>query len=214
MTRQEYSSRESLNRILRLLQGKAVPTDAPDTISGVFLSENAALSDIAELLAGSLPNESAELPSNVSVDLSSLVEYGMIYNNSTGTAQVALSTSWAKVTGSFQGNGVSSSNIVPDYANDKITINKVGTYFVGIQASFSGGANAVIEGSIYLGGLRQESIRFRRKLSAIGDVGSASALGIISVTGTAVDVEFYARTDLGTPAFKLESGQIWLYGLT
>jgi len=26
-------------------------------------------------------------------------------------------------------------------------------------------------------------------------------------------VEFYARTDTGTPDFKMEAGQLWLYGL-
>ena len=99
------------------------------------------------------------------------------------------------------------------YANDRIVVNHVGVLFVGMQLSFSGTANALVEGSVYLDGVRQEPLRFRRKLGATGDVGSASALGIIQATGTSMDLEVYARAETGTPSFKLESGQLWLYGL-
>ena len=155
----------------------------------------------------------AGLAAGLNALVGSIVEYGEIYNNSTGTAVVALSTSWVKITGSFQGNTVSSTNIVPTYIHDRITVNHVGVLFVGLQASFSGTANAIIEGVIYLDGVRQEPLRFRRKLGGTGDVGSASALGVIQATGTAMDLEFWARADAGTPSFKLESGQIWVYGL-
>jgi len=67
MTRQRYSIKESLNRILRSFQGKAVPTDEPNTVPGIVLSEDEALSDLAELLDGSLPNETATLPSAITV---------------------------------------------------------------------------------------------------------------------------------------------------
>ena len=62
MTRQKYSSNESWNRIVRLFEGKPLPTDVPGTVTGEVLSEDAALSDFAELLAGSLPNETLVLP--------------------------------------------------------------------------------------------------------------------------------------------------------
>ena len=211
MTRQRYSTKEAWNRVLRAYQGKATSSEQPNTLDGEVLSENQAISDFAELIVGSLPNESGELPSGISVPGTGNVEYGEIYNNSTGTAVVALSTSWKKVTGSFQGETLSSGNIVPDYLNDKITINHIGTFFVGLQCSFSGSNNAVVEACVYLNGVRQESVRFRRKLGTGGDVGSASAIGIISVTGTGVDLELYARADSGTPNFKLESGQLWIY---
>ena len=213
MAYQRYSVREALNRFFRLWSGNTPPSDAPGSLSGEIFSEDEAWSNIAELFAGSLPGTTLSLPNAVADAVGLSVEYGEIYNNSTGTAVVQLSTTWAKVTGSFQGNTSSSSNVTPNYLNDKITINAVGIYFVGVQASFSGTANAIIEGAVYLGGLRQESIRYRRKLGATRDVGSASAIGILIVTGTGVDVEFYARTDSGTPNFKLESGQLWLYGI-
>ena len=213
MAYQRYSVREALNRFFRLWSGNTPPSDAPGSLPGEVFSEDEAWSNIAELFAGSLPGTSLSLPNAVSDAIGLSVEYGEIYNNSTGTAVVALSTSWAKITGSFQGNTASSNNVTPDYLNSKITINAVGVYFVGVQASFSGTANAIIEGAVYLGGIRKESIRFRRKLGATGDVGSASAIGIMIVTGTGAAVEFYARTDSGTPSFKLESGQLWLYGI-
>ncbi len=240
MARQRYSAKEALNRLVRLFtSGEAPPSDAPDSLSGEILSEDEAYSDLAEVLANSLPTKTPTVPDAIRASVAEAeagtndtkavtplglagaidalvganIEYGEIYNNATGTPVVALSTSWAKVTGSFQGDTISSDDIVPDYANDRITINLAGVYFVGIQASFSGSNNAVIEGAAYLGGLRQEPIRFRRKLGSTGDVGSASAIGILNVTGTAVNLEFYAKADSGTPNFKLESGQIWAYGL-
>lgn len=72
MTRQQYSIRESLNRILRLFQDKAVPTDVPNTVPGDVLSEDGALSDLAELFAGSLPGETATLPSAITVPAASI----------------------------------------------------------------------------------------------------------------------------------------------
>jgi len=68
MTRQRYSIKESLNRILLLFQNKAVSTDSPDSVPGESLSHDQALSDLAELLAGSLPGESAVLPSAIVVN--------------------------------------------------------------------------------------------------------------------------------------------------
>ena len=168
----------------------------------------------AEAEAG-IDTERSVTPAGVAAAIDALVggdvEYGEIYNNSTGTAVVALSTSWTKVTGSFQGETISSTNVAPDYVNDRITVNHVGTFFVGLQVSFSGTANAIIEAAVYLDGVRQEPVRFRRKLGATGDVGSASAIGIAQVTGTAMDLELYARADSGTPNFKIEAGQLWTY---
>ena len=157
--------------------------------------------------------ERAVTPAGLASALLSGIEYGEIYNNSTGTAVVVLSTGWQKVTGSFQGETLSSDNVVPDYANDRITLNHVGTFFVGLQTSFSGSTSAVIEAAVYLDGVRQESVRFRRKLGTGGDVGSASAIGIVQVTGTAMNLELYARADTGTPDFKIEAGQLWTYAL-
>lgn len=63
MTRARYNYRESINRILRIFEGKALPTDNPETLTGEVLSTDEAASDLAELLAGSLPGESFVVPS-------------------------------------------------------------------------------------------------------------------------------------------------------
>ncbi len=258
MTRQKYSINEAWNRILRAFQGKAATSEQPDTLDGKLLSVNQAVSDLAELAVGSLPNEAGELPAGISVPVANLpsastsakgiieiateaeavsgssttlavtpagltahqdyallehLDFASIYNNSTGSVVVSFSTSWQKLTGSFQGDGIHCSHTAPDWANDKIVLNGVGTFFAGFQLSFSGGNNAVIEAALYLDGARQESIRFRRKLGAGGDVGSASAQGVIQTTGSNMDLEIYVRADADTPDLKVESGQLYLYGV-
>lgn len=75
MARQRYSIVEAVNRILRSLKGTVIPTDAPNTLSGEILSENDAWSDIAELLEGSLPNETLTLPQAV---VSAFETYGFV----------------------------------------------------------------------------------------------------------------------------------------
>lgn len=149
----------------------------------------------------------------INANVAGTTEYGEIYNTSTGTAVVQLSTSWAKITGSFQSNSPFSDHITPDFANDRITITANGIYFVGLFPSFSGGTSAVVNGAAYVDNVRQESVRFRRKLGTGGDVGSAGALGLINITGTPVDLEFWARADTGTPNFKLEAGQLFAFGV-
>ena len=66
MTRQRYANSESLNRILRsLLEGSDIPSDVPNTLPGELLSIDEALSDLAELLFDSLPNQTLTLPESV-----------------------------------------------------------------------------------------------------------------------------------------------------
>jgi len=62
MTRERYAEDESMNRIVRIFQGKDPPSNDPNTLSGEVLSTNVALSDLVELLGGSLPNEAMAIP--------------------------------------------------------------------------------------------------------------------------------------------------------
>jgi hypothetical protein len=64
MTRQRYSIQESFNRILRLFQGETV-NEIPGTLPPEVLSEDEAMSDLAELLNSSLPGETLTLPISV-----------------------------------------------------------------------------------------------------------------------------------------------------
>jgi len=67
MTRQRYSVKESLNRIRDVLVGSTPGSDIPGTVQGIILSEDEAVSDIAELLSESLPGETLYLP-DVTID--------------------------------------------------------------------------------------------------------------------------------------------------
>jgi hypothetical protein len=217
----QYSENESLSRMVQLWNGEipgetlVLPTtaiqDASETQKGI-----AELATTAEAQTGT-DAERITTPEGVLASILfnavQTVEIGEIYNTSTGTPVVQLSTSWTKITGSFQGNGASSDHITPDFANDRITVSINGTYFVGLFPSFSGTNNSIIEGAAYVDGVRQETARFRRKLGVGGDVGSAAALGTFTVTGSPVNIEFYARSDAGTPDFKLETGQLFVFGI-
>lgn len=96
MTRQRYSATESLNRIVRLLQGSPIPTDVPGSVVGEVLSENEALSDLAELLAGSLPSQNA-------FPIPAMSRYGHMYaHNVTGTITVASADVYYPISGAFR----------------------------------------------------------------------------------------------------------------
>ena len=62
MTRERYAKKESMNRIVEIFKGNPLPSLDPDTLPGPISSENEALSDLVELLGGSLPNEAMQIP--------------------------------------------------------------------------------------------------------------------------------------------------------
>ena len=51
-----------MNRIVEIFKGNSLPSQDPDTLPGIVSSENEALSDIVELLGGSLPGEAMQIP--------------------------------------------------------------------------------------------------------------------------------------------------------
>ena len=65
MTRERYSEKESMNRIVEIFKGNTVPSQEPDTLPGNISSENEALSDLTELLGDSLPGEALTLPTAI-----------------------------------------------------------------------------------------------------------------------------------------------------
>jgi hypothetical protein len=207
MAYQRYSIKESLNRFIRLWSGDDPPSDVPNSVSGQLFSEDEAWSILVELFAGSPIGKELSIPPVLgnAIAAQQAHRYGGIYV-ATGTATQALTTSWAKITGSFQNNTLSSSYVTPDYEFDHIVITEAGVYFVEMQLSFSGASNAVYECAVYKNGVRQEQIRFKRKLSANGDVGSASAQSLINVTGSASALEIYAVSD-GSNNITVEAGQ-------
>src|SRR5512139_682970 len=61
MARSRYNFEVALNRILRKLEDKPETSDT-QYLSGEILNQEDAMSDIAELFEGSLPNETLHLP--------------------------------------------------------------------------------------------------------------------------------------------------------
>lgn len=145
MTRQRYSAQESLNRILRLLQGSPVSTDVPGTVTGDILSENAALSDIAELLAGSLPSQTAYPVAT---------RYGnMFSHNSTGTVTVSVADTYYAVSGGLH-SGLVSGFTFSNGMHLKPTV--AGRYFINYSVSVqSTSANQEIESGIMINSIAQ-----------------------------------------------------------
>ena len=140
-------------------------------------------------------------------------EHGAIYNASaTGTASIVLGTAWSKLTGTLISNGVSTSNITPTGANDRIVINKAGTYMVLFQLAFSGTNNSDWNFAAYVDSVRQEQIRTARKLGAAGDRGSCSAFGFVTITGTNNAIEVYGNAQAATQTFQLHAGQLIVEG--
>ena len=90
MTRARYNVVEALNRILRVFQDKAVPQDTPNTVPGEMLNTEDALSDLAELLVGSLPGETLTYPNGT---------FGTITTSGTITAEDVVVNDWITARG-------------------------------------------------------------------------------------------------------------------
>ena len=84
---------------------------------------------------------------------------------------------------------------------DQIIVGEDGLYEVEISASFGGSNNSQIRGTVFMtpngGGSAVETrIRFLRKLSSSGDLGSASTHGLIRLSaGDALDIRYNSTTD-------------------
>lgn len=189
MSRQRYSIQESLNRILRSLQGKNPPSDQPWSISPQVLSKDEALSDLAELFAGSLPGQTM-FNDNLSG------RYAQIYGEGvTGTSQSLLSGTWTSLLG-FTDAGEYTDGLVPDPNNNRIFVTKGGAYHISCGLSFTAdsGDPTTMHFEINVGGTRYENVSARRGIGATGAIiGNTFTSGILSInaglTGTSVSVD-------------------------
>ena len=223
MTRQRYNVTESWNRILRLFQGKAIPTDVPGVVTGDVLPVEKALSDLTELLGGSLPNETAELPASLvatvdeaNADTSTINtramtpashqwahEYGGIYT-STGTTPISLvANTWTKLTGTFKSYMLDSGSEVDcDWNDDRIVINEVGTYMVAYQNSLlCRGDSATIELESFVNGSEQPQTRSSVTYGASGTVDGSKSLsgyGFVSIVSGTYAIDLRARASVAT----------------
>jgi hypothetical protein len=118
--------------------------------------------------------------------------YGGIYVTGGSTPQtITTGGTFEKFTG-FTTN-VSSFGTTPDQANDRIRLGG-GNYFVWFQVSFSGTTGATITFAAYMNGSIQNQCRCVRKLNSAGDVGSCSAVGMITSSGSPWDLELWFTT--------------------
>jgi len=232
-----FSTNESWNRIIRSWLGKDIPSDEEGSLSGSVVSEAEAIAAFAELLENSLPGETPQIPNAVKAtvaeaeagtndtkavtplglagaigaNVSGLVEHGNIYV-ADGTIVQDLSNSWSKPTGIFAADGLSSSNVTPDYTVDQIDIDLPGTYLVTLSASIEGELGYVLQGSVYLDGTRQQNLMFESDIEVTGSV-SCSAAGTVSVTGSNSELEFYLKADAGTPEIKVVQASMQVLGI-
>ena len=232
-----FSTNESWNRIVRSFLGKDIPSDEIGSLSGSIVSEAEAIAAFAELLENSLPGETPQIPNAIKAtvaeaeagtndtkavtplglagaigaNVSGLVEHGNIYV-SDGTIVQDLSNSWSKPTGIFAADGLSSSNVTPDYTVDQIDIDLPGTYLVTLSASIEGELGYVLQGSVYLDGTRQQNLMFESDIEVTGSV-SCSAAGTVSVTGSNSELEFYLKADAGTPEVKVVQASMQVIGI-
>jgi len=133
---QRYSVKEALNRFYRLWSGNEPPSDAPDTLDGVIFSEDEAWSNIAELMAGSLPGVTASVPSHVSITgtVGHVDEFGQVYLEGGDVPQCYPTGTWT-VMPIFTTGSYSSALVDNDFANNRITLNSAGYYRIAYAVS-------------------------------------------------------------------------------
>lgn len=137
------------------------------------------------------------------------MDHGTIYTTG-GSGTQNPGTSYAKLT-QFDSNGLSSSGVTPDAANDKITVAQPGIYAVLFQVSFSGAVSEPVMMRVYWNNVGQEQCTFRRVLGAGGDTGSASIIGLVDVTAGGTDFDIRAKTDVTAKAVAVKEAQFAVF---
>lgn len=122
--------------------------------------------------------------------------FGGIHVHDNAIAQsIGAGAAYTKVT-SFSDNSDGYSNVAPDAANDKITLNTTGYYLVNCSLNFSAGtANTIWWATVFIDGVEYNQIHVHRKISTANDVGSASMSGPLQVLATPVDIDVRFRHD-------------------
>lgn len=107
MTQQRYSIKEAVNRLYRLFTGQTPPIDSPNTLPGTIFSTDEAVSYLAEVFAGSMPNVTGTfppglLPINTPNNYITKKECGVYAYLATGTSTTIVSgTYWYPIQGPF-----------------------------------------------------------------------------------------------------------------
>ena len=136
------------------------------------------------------------------------MEHGQLYTSG-GSGSQDPGTSYAKIT-QWDTAGISSVNVTPDTANNKITVASTGIYVVMGQFSFAGANASIVNGVCFWNGVEQPQIAWERKLGST-DVGSASFMGIVDATTGNTDFDFRAKCNGATDDFDIKEAQLSVF---
>lgn len=179
MASHKYGTTEALNRILRILEGRPILTADPETVPGEILSEEEATSQIAEILGDGITGEVLHLPASLQQD------YGGIYTwTGTSTLTGMVSTSYTKITGSFQ-NSMYADGITPQPTLDRLYLSHTGMYFVSWSLSYIGSSAINYKVEPYHAALGSPQAAAQSTPYSSGTITSMSGSGIFIASGTA-----------------------------
>lgn len=176
----EYNKQESLNRILRVLEGHTETNGAPNIgLDGSLFSETEALTRIAQLLGNQLLGEALHLPVAIEHD------YGGIYTwTGTSTLTNMTSSAYTKITGSFQ-NSMYADGITAQPTLDRLLLSQTGMYFVSWSLSYIGSSAINYKVEPYHAALGTPQAAAESTPTSSGTVTSMSGSGIFIASGTA-----------------------------
>lgn len=180
----KYSKKEALDRIVRILIGSPESGEEPDiNLQGALRSEDDSVSDIANILADTLPGYNATLPVEMKQD------YGEIYAW-TGTATMTgLSASaYTKVTGTFQNSGYND-RVTCTPASDRMTLTNTGYWFVDWQLSFQGSPDITYKFEPYHAALGMPQAAAEITPNASGSVQHVGGCGIFIASGSSEAID-------------------------
>lgn len=122
--------------------------------------------------------------------------YGTMFEDSTGT-QIDMATGGTYYGWVSASSGLSNTITFEGNATaDRLVVHDPGNYFVMGTFSFSGSASIDVIGKVFKNSTGLGSIDFERKLSAAGDIGSASFSGALTMNAEDfIDVRFTADGD-------------------
>lgn len=204
LTIEPYAGEESLERIMRTLLGEDLSAVAKTQLDGRQYSADEAFAAIAMLMQGNLVGQQLQIPLNMSLD------YSQIYAEyATGSSQSLASGTWSEVD-PWSADGLSSSNMTPDFANNQIIVDEAGIYFVGFQMSVKlpAGTLTTLHVQATLDSSRQPAVHAQRGIGATDTVmNTLSGLGILDIAA-GQDLQLYALSENVTRTMQVFQAQL------
>ena len=97
----------------------------------------------------------------------------------------------------FIDNGLSSVDVIPTVASNKITITNTGIYRVTYFMSYIGSNSATTAAAVFWNGVEQLQISHDRTMGAAAAIGVAGSTGFVNVTTGATDIDLRIKTSSG-----------------